>query len=94
MSVTMTPDELETQVKDAATPKPETLEDPNEEEEAAPKKKRKYYQPPLEAKLWFLEYVAIQKVRCKWDMQKTLRQARMLAPDVFNDVHKHALSLA
>jgi hypothetical protein len=52
-----------------------------------PQPKRRKTTLPSEVKSWFLEYAAIQKKRCNWDMVRTLKQARLMAPELFNDIH-------
>ena len=37
--------------------------------------------------MWFIKYADIQKTRCGWDLMRSLRAARLLAPELFNDVH-------
>ena len=50
-------------------------------------RKRRKTTMPSEVKSWFLEYAALQKKRCNWDMVRTLNQARLLAPELFNGIH-------
>jgi transposase len=74
------------------TPTAEELgleEKPDAEELALtePRKRRKKANVDAFCRRWFLEYAAVKRAQCNWDIQTSLASARRIAPEIFGNVH-------